>query len=102
MCVCVYIYIRSQPDTEWNTCGYVPFTNLFIFGCAGSALLAGLSPVAVSGAALRLCPGLALRWLLLSGSLGSGTQASVVAAGGLDSCGSQAPEHRLSNCGSQA
>ena len=32
----------------------------------------------------------------------SGTQASVAVAQGLISCGSQAPEHRLSSCGTLA
>ena len=56
------------------------------------------------------CVGLSLRWLLLFQSTGSrhagfsscGTWASVVAARGLSSCGSQTLERRLSSCGARA
>ena len=48
------------------------------------------------GATLQLwCEGFSLQWLLLLGSAGSRHS-------GFDSCSSQALEHRLNNCGSQA
>ena len=80
------------------------FIYLFIFGCVGSSLLrAGLSLVAASGGSSSLwCTGFSLRWLLLLQSMALGAQASVVAARGLSSCGSQALERRLSSCGAQA
>ena len=39
---------------------------------------------------------------LCCGARALGAQASVVAAGGLSSCGSRALEHTLSSCGAQA
>ena len=45
---------------------------------------------------------LSLRWLLLLQSTGCRAQASVVAAVVPGSCGSRAPEHRLSSCGAWA
>ena len=45
---------------------------LFLHGCAGSVLLCGLSPAAVSRAALYLrCKGFSSRWLLLLRSRGA-------------------------------
>ena len=64
---------------------------LFIFGCVGSSLLhVGFSLVAVS------------RGFSCCGARALGVRASVVVVRGLSSCGSQAPEHRLSSCGTRA
>ena len=63
----------------------------------------GLSLVAESGATLRHgaqashCGGFSC-----CGAWALGAQASIVAAHGLSSCGSQALEHRLSSCGTWA
>ena len=55
-----------------------------------------LSLVAVSrGYSLLWCEGFSLEWLLLLRSTGS-------RRGGFRSCGSRAPEHRISNCGARA
>ena len=55
-----------------------------------------LSLVAVSrGYSLLWCEGFSLEWLLLLWSTGS-------RRGGFRSCGSRAPEHRISNCGARA
>ena len=80
------------------------FIYLFIFGCVGSSLLrvgflqlwrAAVTPRCSAWASH--CGGFSCcrAWAL-------GTQASVVVAHGLSSCGSQALEHRLSSCGAQA
>ena len=59
-----------------------------------------LSLIAASeGYSSLQCAGFSLRWLLLLGARALGARASVVAARGLSSCGSQALEHRLSSCG---
>ena len=56
----------------------------------------GLSLVAVSGGySLLRCAGFSLQWPLSLRSTGSRRM-------GFSSCGSWAPEHRLSSCGSQA
>ena len=56
----------------------------------------GLSLVAASGSYSSLrCAGFSLRWLLLLQSMGS-------RCADFSSCGLQAPEHRLSSCGSRA
>ena len=69
-----------------------------IFGCAGSLLLAGFSLVVESGVCSLIA---VLRFLTAVPSL-CGAQAlrpwaSVVAAHGLNSCGSWALAHRLNN-----
>ena len=58
-----------------------------------------VSLVAASRGYSSLCAGFSLWWLLLLRSMALGAQASVVAAHGLRSCGSQALECRLSSCG---
>ena len=83
---------------KWAQVGYsttVLFYFLF-FGCIGSLLLrGGFSLVVVSGDySLLQFAGFSLQWLLLLQSMGS-KHAS------FSSCGSRAPEHRLSSCGSQ-
>ena len=66
----------------------------------GLCYCAGFSLVVASGAALQLwCMGFSLRWLLL---WSTGSRASLAAARGLRSSGSQALEHRLSSCCSKA
>ena len=69
----------------------------------GLPLLRGLSLVAASrDYSLLRCSGFSLQWLLLLHSTGSRCEASVVAALGLSSCGSWAPERRLSSCVTRA
>ena len=69
---------------------------MFIFGSAGSSLSCGLSLVVVNGGYSSLqYMGLSLWWLLLLQSTSS-------RACGPTSCGSQALEHKLSSCGTQA
>ena len=74
----------------------------FIFGCAGSSLLCGLSLAMTSGAystvavhGVSCCSGFfscCRAWAL-------GHSGSVVVACGLSSCSSQALEQRLDSCG---
>ena len=72
---------------------YLFLNFYFIFGSVGSLLLRGLSLVAVSGGySLLWCAGFSLQWPLLLRSSGSRHT-------GFSSCGSWAPEHRLSTCG---
>ena len=77
--------------------------NLFIFGHVGSFAACGLSLVAASRAILHCgarashCSGFSC-----CRARTIGAQASVVAACGLSSCGSQALEHRFSSCGARA
>ena len=66
------------------------FTSLCTFGHAGSLLLHGL---------FSSCGEQVSHW---GGFSYWGHEASVVAAHGLCSCGSQALEHRLSSCGARA
>ena len=72
--------------------------NLFIFFLAAWAFVAmhGLSLVAERGVTLR-CSARASR----CGAQALGAWASVVVAGELSSCGSQALERRLSSCGAR-
>ena len=48
------------------------------------------------------CMGFSLRWLLLLQSSGSRRAGSVAVAHGLNSCGLQSLERRLSSCGARA
>ena len=80
------------------------FINLFIFGCVGSLLLRvgflqlwRVGATLCCGAWASHCGGFSC-----CGARALGTWASVVVAGGLSSCGSQALEHRLSSCGARA
>ena len=74
---------------------------LVIFGCAGSSWLTFLSlPQMVLFAAV-CWPLLAAASLVVEHRL-EGARASVAAAPELGSWGSQAPEHRLSSCGTLA
>ena len=80
------------------------FIYLFIFGCRGSLLLCvGFPQLQRTGATLR-CSARASHCCGFSCCRARtlGTQASVVVACGLSSCGLQALEHRLSSCGTQA
>ena len=88
--------------------GGVYFSTFFFFSkyfiyfwlCWVSVAARGLSLVEASGATLRCgarashCSGFSC-----CRAQALGTQASVVAACGLSSCGSRAVEHRLSSCG---
>ena len=56
--------------TNWDFLKMYLF-YLFIFCCAESSLLHGLSPVAVNRTTLPLCRGFSLWWLLLLQSTGS-------------------------------
>ena len=85
--------------------------NLFLAALCLRCCAHGLSLVAVSrGYSSLWCTDFSLQWPLLLWSTGSrcagfnncGMRASVVVARGLSSCGSQAPEHRLSSCGTRA
>ena len=72
--------------------------NLFIYFWLQWVFVAaqGLSLVAASrGYSPLWCTGFSLRWLLLLRNTGSRHT-------GFSSCGSQAPEHRLSSCGTRA
>ena len=63
----------------------------------------GLSLVEVSGGYSSMrCAVFSLQWLLFCGARALGTQASVVVARGLSSCGLWALEHRLRSCGARA
>ena len=72
-----------------------------MFGCAGCWLLRGFSLV-VASKGYSLVAGCGLLIGAVSLVAGSRTRASVVAARGLRSCGSQTLEHRPSSCGSRA
>ena len=79
------------------------FICLFIIDCAGSTLLCGQCSRGKRDSSLVVMRGL----LILLDSLAVehrrwGFRASVVAACGLSSCGSRAPEHRLNSHGTQA
>ena len=78
------------------------FKNIYLFICFCFWLhwvfvaARGLSLAAASGGHSSLrCMGLSLRWLLLLRSTGSRRT-------GFSSCGSRAPECRLSSCGTRA
>ena len=77
---------------------------LFIFGCDGLHCYMGFSLVAANGSySLIVVHGLLIMVASLVAEHGlKGSQASVAAACGLSSCGSQALEHRLNSCGTQA
>ena len=63
----------------------------------------GFSLVVASGGYSSLqCAGFSLGGFSCRGARALGTQASVVVALGLSSCGSRALERRLSSCGAQA
>ena len=87
-----------------NSVSFCLFIYLFIYGCIASTLLrTGFLQLQRAGAILHCgaqashCSGFSCcrAWAL-------GTQASVVVACGLSSCGSWALEHRLSSCGAPA
>ena len=80
------MYVKSLPI-------FFPFQIvLFVFGCAGSSLLRGLSLVVVHGLLIGVASLVADHGLW-------GMWVSVVAACRFNSCGSQALEHRLNSCG---
>ena len=94
-----------QEDTfQVTTQGFLRIIYLLILGCAGSSCCMGFFPVAASrGYSLVAMHGLLIAVASLVPERGlSGAHASVVGAGGLSSCGSQALEHRLSSCATQA
>ena len=83
---------------------FVNLFFLFLFGCVVSLLLClGFLWLRQAGATLRCsaqashCGGFSC-----CGARALGTQASVVVACGLSSCGSRALEHRLISCGAWA
>ena len=81
------------------------FLNKFIYFWLRWVFAAtrGLSLVVASrGYSSLWCAGFSLWWLLLLQSMGSRHVASVVAAHGLSSCGTQALERRLSSCDARA
>ena len=74
---------------------FVHILNLFLFLAAlGLHGCEGFLQLWRAGATLW-CTGFSLRWLLLLQSMGS-------RCAGFSSCGSWAPEHRLSSCGARA
>ena len=77
---------------------------IYIFGCVGSLLLhAGFSLVVASEGYTSLrCAGFSLGGFSCCRARALGTQASVVVACRLSSCGSWTPERRLSSCGARA
>ena len=92
---------RKQPTDTLSTL----FFHLFYFWLRWVFVAAhGLSLGAASGGYSSLWyTGFSLQWLLLLRSTGFlGTQASVVVVHRLSSCGSRAPEYRLSSCSAQA
>ena len=91
----IFAFVFFVMDTKIYCCD---FFFQFIYFCLRWVLVAacGLSLVAASrGYSLLWCAGFSLRWLLLLQSLGS-------RRAGFSSCGSQALERRLSNCGAPA
>ena len=102
--VCFTIKVINISFITEHTLFIFKFIYLFIFGCVGSSLLCvGFLWLRWVGATLCCsawashCSGVSCcrAWAL-------GVRASVVAARGLSSCGSRAPEHRLSSCGTWA
>ena len=79
------------------------FIYFYFWLCWIPVAVSGLSPVVVSGATPRCgtqaphCCGLSC-----CGAWAPGARASIVVAHRLSSCGSQAPEHRLSSRGTRA
>ena len=79
------------------------FIYLFIYGCVGSALLrTAFSSCGERGLLLVAVCGLPTVVASRCGARALGTQASVVVACGLSSCGSWALELRLSSCSARA
>ena len=75
----------------------------FICGCAGSSLLRGFSPAALSrGHSLAAVHGLFAVMASLVEHRLEGTRASAAVARGLSPCGAQTLEHRRSSCGAWA
>ena len=93
----------GNPHQRWeNAMPFFFFFNIFIyfiFGCIGSSLLCAFSLVSLvaasGGYSLLQCAGFSLWGLLLLWSTGS-------RCAGFSSCGSWAPESRLSSCGTWA
>ena len=85
------------------TCTFINFTYLFIFWLCWIFVAARSLSLRRVGATLRRgtrashCGGFSC-----CGAQALGVRAPVVAAWGLSSCGSRAPEHRLSSCGARA
>ena len=83
------VYVKSLPI-------FFPFQIvLFVFGCAGSSLLRGLSLVVVHGLLIGVAS------LVVEQGL-QGAWASAVAARGLRSCSSRTLEHSCNSCGARA
>ena len=66
MCLYPYQFVSNILEAQCDVVFFLIFIYFsFIFGCAGSSSLCGLSPVAVSGSALELwCVGFSFQWLL--------------------------------------
>ena len=99
----IYYYINcffkkfQKSTTQWIFSPFVlKIFILLIFGCAGSSLLCGLFSSRGEQGPLSSCRAQAFH---CGGFSCCGAWASVVAARGLSSCGSQTLEHRLSSCG---
>ena len=84
----IYLYILENVDYPKDS--IATSFPIFIFDCAVSSLLhTAFSSCAVQASLVME------HWL-------QGMRASVVGAHRLSSSGSRAPEHRLSNCGTQS
>ena len=99
----IFCYSSAVQHPPERLLFYFKFIYLFLFGCVGSLLHAGFLQLWRVGATLRCgtwashCGG-----FFCCGAQALGVRASVVPACRLNSCGSQALEHRLSSCGAQA
>ena len=96
-------FFNRALNSTYSTNTYKWLFYLFIFGCVGSSLLrVGFLQLWQAGATLHCsaqashCGGFSC-----CRARALGVQASVVAARGLSSCGSWAPEHRLRSGGAQ-
>ena len=91
--------ISHSLQTYWpSCCFFLKFIHLFISSCTGSSLLHRLFSVVSMGCFLGAGHGLLIVMVsLVAEHRLQGMQASVVAAQGLNTCGSWALEHRLNS-----
>ena len=86
-----------MPSKEWLFFSFLFFINLFIYLFLAALGLHCSERGLLCSAQVSHCGGFSCwaAWAL-------GARASVVVAGRLSSCGSQALEHRFSSCGARA
>ena len=89
-----YCLLAAFPRSNIS-CLFKKLIDLFVFGCAGSSLLHGLSLVVSGGCSLLWYTGFSLRWPLLLCGIGC-------KRAGCNSCRSQAVECGLCSCGTRA